>query len=439
MKNITLVGAGSASFGFSTLVDIFYYADLLQGSTITLNDVNVESLDRMLRLAERLVRETGAQLSFRAATDLRDAVAGADFVIISVARDRLATWKKDWEIPRKYGVKHVLGENGGPGGLGHTLRSAHLVLEVAKVIEEVAPQALVLNFTNPLTRVCLALSRATKLRVVGLCHGIGNAYLAAGQVLGYITGSEDEATIREVLNRRIDIKAAGLNHMTFVYELRDAETGADLYPEFLRRLPTMPPNYRPLARQLTEAFGLFPSLGDGHMGEYLSFAWETSPLTGYDFEAAAQRAAELRTLIAEAANGDRSVSERLAHPSGERAIPIVGAVMHGKNQYEVALNIPNHGSIPCLPEWAIVEVPGVVGAAGIYGLQVPALPPAITALLSQQIAIQDRAVEATIHGDRQAALQALLLDPTINSYQAATQILDDLLTVHAAYLPQFGT
>ena len=84
------------------------------------------------------------------------------------------------------------------------------------------------------------------------------------------------------------------------------------------------------------------------------------------------------------------------------------------------------------------SVPSVVGAAGVYGLQVPALPPAITALLSQQVAIQDRAVEATIHGDRQAALQALLLDPTINSYQAATQILDELLTVHSAYLPQFA-
>ncbi|MEP7187588.1 MAG: alpha-glucosidase/alpha-galactosidase [Roseiflexaceae bacterium] len=438
MKNITLVGAGSASFGFSTLIDIFYYADLLQGSTITLNDVNAESLEHMLRLAERLVRETGAHLSFKASTDLRTAVAGTDFVVIAVARDRLTTWKQDWDIPLKYGVKHVLGENGGPGGLGHTLRSAHLVLEVAKVIEEVAPQALVLNFTNPLTRVCLALNRATKLRVVGLCHGIGNAYLAAGQVLGYIAGKEDQATMREVLGRRIDIKAAGLNHMTFVYELRDAETGADLYPEFLQRLPEMPPSFRPLARQITDSFGLFPSLGDGHMGEYISFAWETSALTGYDFNAAAQSAAELRTLITQAAAGEQSVSERLKHPSGERAIPIISAVIHGQNQYEVALNIPNRGSIPGLPEWAVVEVPGVVGPAGVYGLQVPALPPAITALLSQQVAIQDRAVEATIHGDRQAALQALLLDPTINSYQAATQILDELLTVHSAYLPQFA-
>jgi alpha-galactosidase len=438
MAKITLVGAGSFSFGLSTLIDIFMHAEEFRGCTIALADVNAQALERMQRLGERLIEATGAHLQIEASTDLRTALKGSDFVVVSVARDRLATWQRDWEIPQKYGVKHVLGENGGPGGLGHTLRSAHLVLEVAKVIEEVAPNALVLNFTNPLTRVCLALSRATKLKVIGLCHGIGNAYVAAGLVLGYITGAEDDATIRELLPRKVDIKAAGLNHMTFVYAMRDPNTGEDLYPEFLRRLQGMPAEFRPLARQITNAFGLFPTLGDGHMGEYLSYAWETSSLKGYDFAGSAARAEQLRAKITQAADGEIPITEFLKRPSGERAIRIISAVIHGQNQYEVALNIPNKGSIPGLPDWAIVEVPGVVGAAGVYGLQVPAFSPGITAMLAQQVAIQDRAVEAAITGDRTAALQALLLDPTITSYTAATQILDELLTVHAPYLPQFA-
>jgi alpha-galactosidase len=105
----------------------------------------------------------------------------------------------------------------------------------------------------------------------------------------------------------------------------------------------------------------------------------------------------------------------------------------------VALNLANQGSIVGLPDWAIVEVPCVVNATGVQPVHVPPLPPGITALLAQQVAIQDRAVEAALHGDRQAALQALLLDPVVHSYEAATKILDELLELHAPYLPQFAT
>ncbi|MCS7222033.1 MAG: alpha-glucosidase/alpha-galactosidase [Anaerolineae bacterium] len=437
---ITLIGAGSTSFGLSTLQDIFAYADALQGSTIVLADVNAESLDLMTRVAQGMNAEANAGLTFEGTTDLRAALDGAEFVIVSVAVDRIETWKKDWEIPLKYGVKHVLGENGGPGGLSHTLRSVRLMLEVADVIEEVAPDALVLNFTNPMSRVCLALKRATSLQCVGLCHQISAGYLIVGQVLGLIEKprSWDEARAQvEMLQQRLDIKAAGLNHFTFIYDLRDNETGEDLYPEFKERLAMMPPDFEPLSRRLFEAFGLFPATGDGHAGEYVSFAWETSDLKGYDFDGWMRHGEEVKAKLRRAVMGEGSFREFLGRTSGERAIPIIDAVLHNKNQYEQALNIPNRGCIPGLPDWAIVEVPGVVSGAGINGLQVPELPPGITALLAQQVAIQDLAVEAAIHGDRQAALQALLLDPVVSSYEAAVKMLDELLTVHAPYLPQF--
>ena len=437
---ITLVGAGSVSFGLSTLQDIVAYADALRGSTVALTDVNVESLDLMMRVARGLNAEADASLVIEGTSDPRAALDGAEFVIVAVAVDRSATWKKDWEIPLRCGVRQVLGENGGPGGLGHTLRSAHLMLEVGRVIEEVAPDAWVLNFTNPMSRVCLALERATSLRFVGLCHQIGAAYQIAGRVLGLIDKPKDwdeHRTQQEVLHRRLDVKAAGLNHFTFIYDLRDNETGADLYPEFRERLANMPPDFEPLSRRLMDSFGLFPATGDGHAGEYVSFACETSDMKGFDFDEWDRWGEEMKAKLRQAVAGERSFREYLGHTSGERAIQIIDAMLHNKNQYELALNIPNHGCIPGLPDWAVVEVPGVVSGAGISGLHVPALPPGITALLAQQVAVQDRAVEAAIHGDRQAALQALLLDPVVPSYEAAVQILDELLVVHAPYLPQF--
>jgi alpha-galactosidase len=434
---IVLVGAGSASFGLGTLLDIIAYCDALRGSTIMLTDVSAENLDLMLRVAQGLNAEAKAGLVIEGTTDARAALDGAEFVIVAVAVDRLPTWKKDWDIPRKYGIKHVLGENGGPGGLSHTLRSARLMLEVARTIEEVTPNAWVLNFTNPMSRVCLALERATALRCVGLCHQIGAGYRIVGQVLGLVQDRAEARAQSAMLHHKLDIKAAGINHFTFIYDLRDNETGEDLYPEFRKRIAAMPADFEPLSRRLMDAFGLFPANGDGHIGEYVSFAWETSDMKGYDFEKSSRTAEDIKAELRQTVAGERSFKEYLGRTSGERAIQIIDALLHNKNQFEVALNIPNHGCIPGLADWAIVEVPGVVSGAGISGLHVPPLPPGITAMLAQQIAVQDQAVQAAIHGDREAAFQALLLDPVVSSYEAAEKILDELLAVQAPYLPQF--
>ncbi len=434
---ITLVGAGSTSFGLSMLLDLIANADDLQGSTVTLNDIDTQSLDLMLQMGRRLNQEAGTGIHFEATTDPRAALDGAEFVITSVAVDRIPTWKQDWDIPRSYGIKQVLGENGGPGGLGHTLRSARVMLQVARTIEEVAPNAWVLNFTNPMTRVCLALERATALKVVGLCHQIGAGFREVGVVMGVVKDMEEARDKSHMLQKRFDIKAAGLNHITFIYELFDNERGMDIYPEFRERLAAMPPDFQPLSRRMLDAFGLFPATGDGHAGEYISFAWETSNLKGYDFDGWVTKGKETKDKVRSALAGQLPIHDYIGRTSGERAVQIITAMLHNKNQYELALNIPNRACLPGLPDWAIVEVPGVVSAAGVMGLNVPALPPAITALLAQQVAVQDRAVEAAIHGDRQAALQALLLDPVVSSYDAAVKILDDLLTAHAGYLPQF--
>jgi alpha-galactosidase len=437
---ITLVGAGSVSFGSGTLRDLITHADALRGSHVVLVDVDADSLDLMLGVAQGMRAETGADLTFEATTDLRAALDGSEFVIVAVAQDRASTWKQDWEIPRKHGIKHVMGENGGPGGLGHTLRSVSLVLDVAQEIEDVAPEAWVLNLTNPMSPVFLAVERATSLRCVGLCHQIGASYLTAGQLLGL--GDRPEtfaATCRQLerLHGKLDIKAAGLNHFTFIYDMRDKETGEDLYPAFRERLSDMPPDFEPLSRRLMDAFGLFPATGDGHTGEYISFAWETDDMEGFDCERHNRRAEEKKAQLRQAVAGGSSFKAYLDHASIDRTVEVIVAILHDENRYEPALNVPNRGCVPGLPDWAVVEVPCVVSGAGIAGLQVPPLPPAVTALLAQQVAVQDRAVDAAIHGDRQAALQALLLDPVVSSYETAVKVLDDLLTVHAPYLPRF--
>ena len=436
---VVIIGAGSTSFGPTILSDFFAHAERLRGSEVWLVDVNDEALALVSRYADRLNLACEQPFTFHATRARDDALPGARFVIVSVAVDRLATWKLDWQIPLRHGVRHVLGENGGPGGLSHALRNIPLLLEIARDVERLAPQAILLNFTNPLSRLCLALDRHARVPFIGLCHQIYEGHHIVNRALGLVAETGDWWADAQAIARRIHITAAGLNHFSFILDVRDAQTGADLYPALRQRLAGMPADFEPLSRRLMDAFGLFCAAGDAHAGEYIGFAAEVMPLTGYDFDAHERRSraqwARLRYL---ACHADLSELRAALRPARERAVPIIEAMLGDLNRYELAVNVRNDGCISNLPDAAIVELPAVIGARGARAVHVGALPTGLAALMRREIEIQELVVEAAVKGDRQAALQALLLDPHIHSYAQAAHLLDDLLRAHAKYLPQFA-
>ena len=422
---IVLMGAGSMSFGTSMLCDLFAARDDLQGSIIALVDINPDSLETMAAVARRLNTATGEPFTVQATTDRREVLPDTEFIIIAVAVKRNERWRLDFQIPLRHGVKQVLGENGGPGGLFHCMRNIPIILDICRDIEELCPEALVLNFTNPEGRICLAATRYTDLQFVGLCHGIGMAQTVWGRVL-------------DLPPEEIDLKAAGLNHFTWVLDARRRDTGEYLYPAFRKKLAQDGLEHFRLSRYLTGTYGLWPSCSDDHIGEYLSYAWEYCGLEGYHFKAADAGAEERWGRLRRWAAGEDPVDELLQRRPGERAVPIVVGMLHNTHQYEMAVNVPNAGAIPNLPEWAIVEVPGIVDATGVHGVNVGPLPEPVAAMCRTQIAVQDRAIEAAVHGDRNAVLQALLLDPVVNSVSQAEAILEEMLEVHKDFLPQFS-
>jgi len=433
---IVLIGAGSVVFGTDTLCNLFDAREHLWGSTIALVDIDPEALKIMTAVAERLNEATGKPFKIESTTDRREVLSDAEFIITAVAVDRNERWKLDFEIPLRHGVKQVLGENGGPGGLFHCMRNIPIMLDICRDIEELCPHALVINYTNPEGRICLAASRYTNLQFVGLCHGIFMAREAWAQVL-------------DLPEEEIDLKAAGLNHFTWVLDARRRGTREDLYPEFRRKLAQKGmkrvrsgTDYSfgiTLSRYLMDLYGFWPSCSDDHIGEYLSYAWEFCGLEGYDFDRAEAHGKRLWERLQRWAAGEEPLDELLQHkPYADRAVPIVVGVLEDTHQYELAVNVPNRGFIPNLPEWAIVEVPATVDASGVHGVNVGPLPEPIAAMCRTQIAIQDRAIEAAVHGDRKAALQALLLDPVVNSASQAEAILEEMLEVHKDYLPQFS-
>lgn len=446
---IVIIGAGSASFGPAILSDILQCRSL-SGSTVALCDLNAQGLELIAKLAERANREWDAGMTIQAATDRREVLPDAQFVITSIAVDREKLWRQDWEIPARYGIRQPLGENGGPGAAFHTARNAPMILDICRDMEKLCPDAWLLNFTNPVPRMTLVASRYSKIKAAGLCHQIGMGYAIVAFALAEDLGLERPVGgewglygLGRQAHDLLDIKAAGINHFTFMLDIRDKRTGEDLYPLFARRLAELPADFQPLTRRIYDAFGVCPATGDGHLAEYTHWThdpqtkpWEKYGLHLYDWDKAEQgRDRMWQQIEAMAAGGE--LWGRIRSGSGERAIPIIDAMLHNRNTYEVAVDIPNEGYIANLPDGAIVEVPAVASRFGIRGVGVGSLPEPIASLCRTQLTVASLAVDAGVLGSRELLLQALLLDPMVNDMDQAKAMMEEMLEVQAEYLPQF--
>jgi alpha-galactosidase len=242
---------------------------------------------------------------------------------------------------------------------------------------------------------------------------------------------------------RLDIQAAGLNHFTWMLAVRDKFTGEDLYPLFAKRWAALDPNFEPLTRRVYEAFGVFPIPGDEHLCEYLPWLsdpvtrpWKKYDVSLYEFDLMDEHRGQEHEEIAKMGSGQMAIDHlRQAHSEG--ALEIIENIAGAGNHYHLAVNLPNWGYIANLPEGAIVEVPGYVSGAGVQGIGVSALPEPVAELCRRELAVVRLSVDAAVKGDRQAALQCLLLDPVVRDMDVAQQILDDYLETYHDHLPQF--
>ena len=214
---IVFIGAGSMSFGIPTFKDLFTTRELAQ-STLSLVDIDEQNLERMYQLALKMNEASGMELKIEKTVNRRDVLQGADYVVNSLAIERCELWRKDFQVPLKYGIKHCLGENGGPGALFFGMRTIPLIMEICKDMEELCPDAWFLNFSNPESRIVLAVNQYTKIKCIGLCHGIFMAQEDVSKVLGRKKES-------------VEVSAAGMNHFQWLLSIRERESGEDLYEE----------------------------------------------------------------------------------------------------------------------------------------------------------------------------------------------------------------
>jgi len=428
-KKIVFMGGGSTQFAPTLIVD-FIHTKELYGSTIVLVDVNEEKLKTVLNLGRRLLEAGKADYKLEMTTDRREALPGADFVIISVEVNRFPLWKMDQRIPRKFGIEQAQGENGGPGGLLHAMRQIPLVVEICQDVEKLCPNALVLNLANPMSRISQAVHDYTKVRYIGLCHEIvdGNHYLSS---------------LLNMPEERFFVVAGGMNHFTWYLRILDKETGEDLYPKVRSLVPTNVHRDRLLVADFLRLTGYLCVTSDSHAGEYVAggHVWKTPwepDMEPFDFFSSYELFlrdvdATIESLLA----GQYPVADFIAKPSDEIVADMIATTVHGRKKRYNAFNLPNDGYIPNLPRNCIVEVPGWIDGNHFYGESVGPLPSVIAGWCNQQAAIHYLNAKAAVEGDRKAALEALLLDPVVPDRFTAEKCLDAMLQAHRAYLPRF--
>ncbi|MBY9014259.1 MAG: hypothetical protein KGD68_01065 [Candidatus Lokiarchaeota archaeon] len=435
---IVLIGAGSTSFGPSTLLDLFQ-SEFLHGSTIVLHDIDKEHLNIIYELITTENKIHNDKFIIEHTTNRRDALKGADFIINSIeVGNRFKLWREDYKIPRKYGSKQILGECGGPGGTMHAFRIVPPIVDIVKDVEDICPNALFINFSNPMARVCLAIKRTTpNLKFIGLCHQIG--------ALIY--------HLPQMLNKNLEnlkLKPYGLNHFGFLMGLEEISSGMDLMPKFNKialeyfKKQEHKFEFSSLTFEVFKRFGYFPYVGDNHLGEYLQFGEEfTETQDMVDWINRTEKHGE--RIYRKVMRNYKRLKEgkylkKGMHSkgiSGERAVPIIEAIITNQPSYESAVNIPNDGIIENLPQDLIVECPVTISKSGIRGVKWGKLPINIAAVLRIEASIQDLCVEAILTKSKEVAINALAIDPNVGSFEIAERIFTEMKELQSEFLPKF--
>jgi alpha-galactosidase len=458
---ISFIGAGSTVFAKKLIGDILQFPALAE-ATIALHDIDPERLAETELVAGRIAAQLEADPVVETTTHRRAALEGADYVInmIQVGGYEPAT-VIDFEIPKRYGLHQTIGDTLGIGGIMRALRTIPVMLEMCRDMEQLCPQALHLNYVNPMAMITWALNRASSIRTVGLCHSVINTLNELAEDL-------------DVPVEEIDYKVAGINHMAFFLTLEHNE--ADLYPALHKVIAEgRVPAWNRVRYEMLERLGYFVTESSEHFSEYVPWFIKRDrpdlieryniPLDEYLYRFQAQIKAweHIQGFIHEPGRFSReALSEALddiplmprvrehvlatftqgeqVALSGEYAAKIIDSIETG-TACTFYGNVPNTGLIENLPDGCCVEVPCLVDKNGVQPTHVGKLPLHLAALLQTNINVQALTVEAALSRKREHIYHAAMLDPHTAAELDLDQIwhlVDDLIEAHGDQLPTYN-
>ena len=429
MPKIAFIGAGSMVFARNLLGDVLSYPEL-QDSSITLMDIDEHRLKQTERAALTMIENGNVDATVEATTDRREALDDADYVLNMINVGGTEPFENEIRIPQEYGIKQAIGDTLGPGGVFRMLRTVPVMLDMAEDMEELCPDALLLNYTNPMAMLCWAIDEATEINVVGLCHSVPHT-------------AEAIANYADIPKEELEYKVAGINHVAWFLE---AEYGGDsIYPDLYDAMED-PDTYRQdtVRFEMLQHFGAFPTESSHHMSEYLPYfrtdEENIEEMTGTRFAERMPTATYLEGWMNRSEQRDRTVfdDDLQIERSEEYAARLIHSVETGLPR-RLNLNVRNSGgAISNLGRDACVEVPCLVDDRGISPCAVGDLPPQLAAIDRSNVTVQRLAVKAALKGDRDALRRAIKLDPLTAAACTLDEIDDmvtDLLEANAEYLP----
>ncbi len=433
MAKIAMIGAGSLVFGKTLMAD-FLATPALAGSEYRLMALTHARLDKMAAFVQRMIDDNNVNARVVATTDRREALRGADYVVVMIQAGGVEEFCQDYEIPMKYGVDQCIGDTMGPGGIFRALRHIPALLEIARDMRGVCPDALLFNYANPMAMCCWALGRVPGLRFVGLCHGVQTTM---DLIASYVDVPKDE----------IDFLAAGINHMAWFLKLQ--HRGRDLYPTLKANFEK--PGYyvnEKVRGEVMRHFGYFMTESTGHLSEYLPYFRKNrkalelycdEPAFGGESGAYSKYCAMVADKFAK--TDPLSIeSTKLGPRSAEYCSHIIEAKETGR-VFRLNGNIRNDGCITNLPNGCCVEVPIYVDGTGLHPTAVGDLPSQCAALNMTNVIVQGLTVEASFTGDPELVMQAVALDPLTAAVLTLKEIRDmtaEMLEAEKRWLPQFA-
>ena len=440
MPKITFIGAGSLVFTRNLCSDILL-TPALQESTITLMDIDAARLAQARSIVQAMIDKRRLTAKVVATTDRAEAVAGADYVVTTFQQGGLDAYKLDIDIPRKYGVEQCVGDTLGPGGVFRSLRTIPVLLDLCDEMDAYAPNALLLNYVNPMAANCWAVADGSVRPLVGLCHSVQGT-------------SEMLARWIDVPYDEINFLCAGINHQAFFLEFRRGKE--EVYSQIWEAIerPEVIAE-EPVRTDLMKYFGYFVTESSGHASEYVPYFRKTAQMveqelvprftddtnhwfdyarTGGYLRHCLHRLDQFQSDYDEIVAGEFPTTR--SHEYGSRIIEAIETNVPAV----IAGNVPNTGLISNLPDGCCVEVPCLVNASGIQPTFIGNLPPQLAALNRTNINVQSLIVEAALTGDSDAVYHAVMLDPLTAAVCTLPQIhglVTEMLDAQAQWLPQF--
>lgn len=428
---IVLIGAGSASFTVGLVADLLI-SNIADEWTVGLVDINERALGVAKGLVERMVQRKGAAVTIEASLDRCDVLPGADIVVTTIAVGGRPGWEADVLIPREHGIFQPVGDTICAGGISRALRQIPAMLDIARDVARLCPNAYFFNYGNPMAAITRAVNKATPATMTGLCHGV-------------------QGTLRFLCNfidvpySEINSLYFGMNHLTWITDF--TRGGESLWPLVDAKLASDPPKGNPASWEFYRAYGAFPAVLDRHITEFFSerFMRGGYPLGRWD-------AGDESDILSTIHSGEERYEKMAAQAEGrepledalftrtlgehEALIPILESMF--ADQHGIfPMNVPNQ-TVKGIPEGFVLEIPTIAARAGCLPLALPPLKPSLLAITSEALWNVEITVEAALTGDRKLFVEALLYDGCVTELAAAEKLADDLLAAHKEHLPQFA-